>query len=315
MTIICDQHIPFLVEAVQHKWPQVHICPMKSEEINAEAVHNADVLVVRTRTQVNEQLLAGSRVQLVCTATIGFDHIDTAYCDTNHIAWMSCPGCNAQAVCDYIEEALDEYPMSNIKCQMTNTPTIGIVGVGHVGSKVAEMAQRKGYKVLLNDPPKKIGVSLDFIAQNCDIITFHVPLDESTTYLCNEQFLNRCKPHALIINAARGGVVDEQALLRSGHPYILDTWENEPDIHPEVLQHAFLASMHIAGYSVEGKRNATQMCLDAIAEKFALSKISNVKSQISNPGDSSPGWLTRITADLKSAPSSFESLRKTYPLR
>ncbi|MBO4250349.1 MAG: erythronate-4-phosphate dehydrogenase, partial [Paludibacteraceae bacterium] len=105
MTIICDQHIPFLVEAVQHKWPQVHIYPMKSEEINAEAVRNADVLVVRTRTQVNEQLLAGSRVQLVCTATIGFDHIDTAYCDTHHIDWMSCPGCNAQAVCDYIEEA------------------------------------------------------------------------------------------------------------------------------------------------------------------------------------------------------------------
>ena len=315
MTVVCDQHIPFLVEAVQRDWPQVHICPMKSEEINAESVHNADVLVVRTRTQVNEQLLAGSRVQLVCTATIGFDHIDTAYCDTHHIAWMSCPGCNAQAVCDYIEEALEEsllsfdFPLS--------TPTIGVVGVGHVGSLVAMMAEQKGYKVFLNDPPRKIGVSLDFIAQNCDIITFHVPLDESTRHLCDEDFLQKCKPHALIINAARGGVVDEQALLRSGHPYILDTWENEPDIHPEVLQHAFLASMHIAGYSVEGKRNASRMCLDAIAEKFNLPKIqiANRQSPITNPGDSSPFWLSRISAALKSDPSSFESLRKSYPLR
>ena len=334
MTIVIDKYIPFLVEAVQHEWPQVHICPMKPEEITNEAVQNADVLVVRTRTRVNEQLLSGSHVQLVCTATIGYDHIDTAYCDAHHIAWMSCPGCNAQAVCDYIEEALDEYQISNVKCQMSNTPTIGVVGVGHVGSLVAKMAERKGYKVLLNDPPKKIGVSLDFIAQNCDIITFHVPLvkcqmsnvkcqiSNPTYHLCDEAFLAKCKPHALIINAARGGVVDEQALLHSGHPYILDTWENEPNINPEVLSHALLASMHIAGYSVEGKRNATQKCLDFIAEKFALppisnlkSQMSNVQSQMSNCSDSAPGWLARVSAQLKSFPSSFESLRKSYPLR
>ena len=128
-------------------------------------------------------------------------------------------------------------------------------------------------KVLLNDPPKGIGESLDFIGQNSDIITFHVPLDKSTYHMCDEAFLAKCKPGALIINAARGGVVDEQALLRSGHPYILDTWENEPYIDPDVLAHAQLASMHIAGYSVEGKRNATQMCLDAIANEFGLPPI------------------------------------------
>lgn len=315
MTVICDQHIPFLVEAVQRDWPQVHICPMKPEQIDAEAVRNADVLVVRTRTRVNEPLLAGSTVQLVCTATIGYDHIDTAYCDAHHIAWMSCPGCNAQAVCDYIEEALEESLLSFDF--LLSTPTIGVVGVGHVGSLVAEMAEQRGYHILLNDPPKGIGVSLDEIARKCDIITFHVPLDESTYHLCNEAFLKKCKPHTLIINAARGGVVDEQALLRSGHPYILDTWENEPDIHPEVLSHAFLASMHIAGYSVEGKRNATQMCLDSIAEKFALPKIQipSHQSLVSNPGDSAPGWLARISAQLKSSPSAFESLRKSYPFR
>jgi len=329
MTIVIDAHIPFLFEAVQKAWPQVEICPLNPEQIDAEAVRDADVLVVRTRTKVNETLLAGSRVQLVCTATIGFDHIDTAYCDSHGIRWMSCPGCNAQAVCDYIEEAIDEYLTAKRSYSdngLTVTTvlqrsglTIGVVGVGHVGSLVAQMAERRGLKVLLNDPPKGIGVSLDFIAQNCDIITFHVPLDKSTHHLCNEAFLSQCKPNALIINAARGGVVDEQALLRSGHPFILDTWENEPNINPEVLSKSLLASMHIAGYSVEGKRNASQMCLNAIAEEFGLKHIdiTELRNDVitTKKGDSAPGWLNRISDSLKADPTAFEALRKAYPLR
>jgi erythronate-4-phosphate dehydrogenase len=175
------------------------------------------------------------------------------------------------------------------------------------------MAERRGLKVLLNDPPKGIGISLDEIAKNCDIITFHVPLDSSTYHLCDATFLARCKPHALIINAARGGVVDEQALLCSGHPYILDTWENEPHIDPAVLQHAFRASMHIAGYSVEGKRNASQTCLDTIARTFALPPIT--LPAFPSHGDTAPGWLARITRDLQARPTAFEALRRDYPLR
>lgn len=308
MKIVCDTHIPFLVEAVQNEWSQVQICPMKPEQIDALAVRDADVIVVRTRTQVNEALLSKSRVRLVCTATIGFDHIDTAYCESHGIQWMSCPGCNAQAVCDYIEEALQETQMQG---------TIGVVGVGHVGSLVAKMAERKGLKVLLNDPPKGIGVSLDEIAQKCDIITFHVPFDKSTYHLCDARFLALCLPHALIINAARGGVVDEQALLNSGHPYILDTWENEPNLNQEVLDGALRASMHIAGYSVQGKRNATQICLDAIAELFGLPKI-DVTTYPYNGKTADPNnhhWLTDITQQLKAQPEQFETLRKNYPLR
>ena len=310
MKIVCDAYIPFLAEAVHREWPQVDICPMKPEEIDAAAVHNADVLVVRTRTKVNEALLSGSRVRLVCTATIGFDHIDTAYCALQGIRWMSCPGCNAQAVCDYIEEALNEVDARG---------TIGVVGVGHVGSLVAQMAERRGMKVLLNDPPKNIGVSLGSIAQKCDIITFHVPLDKSTYHLCDEAFLSQCKKGALIINAARGGVVDEQALLRSGHPYILDTWENEPDIDPNVLAHAQRASMHIAGYRVEGKRNASQMCLDAIADEFGLQKVDisgyRYTGITGSRKNSSEPWLAAITHQLKASPTAFEALRKAYPLR
>ena len=318
MLIISDAHIPFLVEAVRREWPEVDICPLKPEQIDAEAVRQADVLVVRTRTQVNKSLLSGSQVRLVCTATIGFDHIDTEFCDRQGIRWISCPGCNAQAVCDYVEEAIEE--IKNEKLTIKNSSlTLGVVGVGHVGSLVAQMAERKGLKVLLNDPPKGIGVSLDEIAQNSDIITFHTPLDKSTYHLCDETFLQQCRQGALIINAARGGIVDEQALLSSGHPYILDTWENEPDINAEVLAKARLASMHIAGYSVEGKRNASQMCLDEIADLFHLKRIDISTSRdldiSKKKGDSAPGWISRISSQLKSHPTGFESLRKSYPLR
>ena len=310
MKIVCDAYIPFIVEAVQREWPHVGIYPVKPEEIDAETVRDADVLVVRTRTKVNEDLLKDSKVRLVCTATIGYDHIDAAYCALRGIRWMSCPGCNARAVCDYIEEALNEVDARG---------TIGVVGVGHVGSLVAQMAERRGMKVLLNDPPKNIGVSLDFIAQKCDIITFHVPLDKSTYHLCDEAFLSKCKQGALIINAARGGVVDEGALLRSGHPYIIDTWENEPDLHPDVLEHALRASMHIAGYSVEGKRNASQMCLNAIAQEFDLKSIDLSGFRYSgitgSRKNSSEPWLAAITNQLKASPTAFEALRKAYPLR
>ena len=145
--------------------------------------------------------------------------------------------------------------------------------------------------------------------------------------MCDAAFLARCKAHTLIINAARGGVVDEKALLNSGHPFILDTWENEPNIHPDVLRQARLASMHIAGYSVQGKRNATQKCLDflscqndyLIGEKYHLPKIDISEYRYADKGtkkgDSAPGWLSRVSESLKAQPTAFESLRKSYPLR
>ena len=313
MTIIADKYIPFLFEAVRKEWPDVDIYPMEPEQIDHSTVHDADVLIVRTRTKVDESLLSGSRVRLVCTATIGYDHIDTAYCESHGIRWTACPGCNAQAVCDYVEEALNETAIQK------SGLTIGVVGVGHVGTLVTKMAEQRGLKVLLNDPPKHIGVSLDEIAQQCDIITFHVPLDNTTRHMCDAAFLDHCKAHTLIINAARGGVVDEKALLNSGHPFILDTWENEPNIHPDVLRQARLASMHIAGYSVQGKRNATQKCLDFIGEIYHLPKIDISEYRYADKGtkkgDSAPGWLSRVSESLKAQPTAFESLRKSYPLR
>lgn len=298
--------MPFLAgvldQVAQVEW-------LEPEAFTPERVRSADALIIRTRTQCDATLLEGSQVRFIATATIGYDHIDTAYCDAHGIAWTNCPGCNAQAVCDYIEEVL-----STLNFQLS---TIGIVGVGHVGYLVAQMAKQLGYRVLLNDPPKGIGVSLDEIAAQADIITFHTPLDASTYHLCNAAFLAQCKPDALIINAARGGVVDELALLKSGHPYVLDCWEGEPHISPEVCQNerALYTSYHIAGYSWEGKKNASQMCLDAFCHFFGLSPLLIQKNFVPLHGFSGQGWLKQVSEELKAAPEQFEQLRKQYKLR
>ena len=312
LRVIIDKYIPYICDVLA---PYATVIALEPDEITSETIHNADALIVRTRTKVDASLLENSSVQFVATATIGTDHIDTSYCEKHHINWISCPGCNAQAVCDYIEECLRDL-------DVPNGATIGVVGVGHVGSLVANMAERKGYNVLLNDPPKGIGESLDEIAEKCDFITFHTPITKDgpypTYHLCDEHFLQRCKPNAIIVNAARGGVVDEAALLASGHPFILDTWENEPHINTEVLQKAELASFHIAGYSVQGKLNASQMCLDAFSAHFGTPILSIDKKVVSlhaDYGDSAPGWLRRISEKLKANPTQFEQLRKQYKLR
>ena len=310
--VVMDKNIPFVQEVLG---PYADVIALEPESITPNQVRDADALIIRTRTKADAALLDGSRVQFIATATIGFDHIDTEYCQTHGIAWSSCPGCNAQAVCDYIEECLCEL-------SLPKDATIGIVGVGHVGTLVAQMAERKGYHILLNDPPKQIGKSIGEIADKCDLITFHTPLTKDgiypTYHLCDENFLRRCKFDAIIINAARGGVVDEQALLACGHPFVLDTWENEPHIRPQVLQAARLASYHIAGYSVQGKINASAMCLDAFCKHFGTPILSIDKKVVSlhaEAGDSAPGWIQRISEQLKNHPTRFEQLRKQYKLR
>lgn len=312
MKVVVDKYIPFIQDALA---PSASVVALEPEAISSEAVHDADALIIRTRTKVNAALLDGSSVQFVATATIGYDHIDTDYCRRHNIAFTSCPGCNALAVCDYIEECLRYL-------NLPSTATIGIVGVGHVGSLVAKMVERKGYHVILNDPPKNIGKSIDEIAQKCDFITFHTPLTTDgpypTYHLCDEHFLQRCKPNAVIVNAARGGVVDETALLASSHPFIIDTWESEPHINTDVVRKAELASFHIAGYSVQGKLNASQMCLDAFSKHFRTPILSIDKKVVSlhaDYGDSAPGWLQRLSEQLKANPEQFEQLRKQYKLR
>ncbi|MBP5658667.1 MAG: 4-phosphoerythronate dehydrogenase [Paludibacteraceae bacterium] len=307
MRILIDKYVPFL-QGVLDSYADVSF--LEPEQFTPEAVHYADALIIRTRTRCDADLLMGSHVRFIATATIGTDHIDLDYCRANNIQVVSCPGCNAKAVCDYIEEALIEVVRGSFE-QLS----IGVVGLGHVGKRVYRMARNHGMRVVISDPP----LNLTGDVTECDIITFHTPLtyigEHSTWHLCDEKFLSRCKPDALIINAARGGVVDEQALLRSGHPFIIDTWEGEPKINRGVLERARLASYHIAGYSISGKRNASRQCLEALCEYFDLPQLKVNKEPADSRGDKEPGWLTRITRQLKAHPEAFEQLRKEYRLR
>ena len=335
--VVIDKGIPFLEGVFP---PEIEVLHLSPEDITPEAVRYADALFVRTRTRINKELLHGSNVRFVATATIGFDHIDQDYCREAGIHWVSCPGCNAQAVCDYVEEAIATYSAASDSPQSgrpvggtpsysspCERPILGIVGYGHVGKLVAQMAERRGYKVLLSDPPLGIGMSLEELAPQCDVLTFHTPLTREgeypTYHLCDVNILRLCKPGTLIINAARGGVIDEQALLSTLNTQhstfniktAIDCWENEPNLNKELLKHVDLASFHIAGYSIQGKMNASEMCLRAFCEFFSLPILSINKKVVPLQGDSEPGWLKRISAQLKAAPEHFEQLRKNYPLR
>ena len=320
--VVIDKGIPFLEGVFP---PEIEVLHLSPEDITPEAVRYADALFVRTRTRINKELLHGSNIRFVATATIGFDHIDQDYCREAGIHWVSCPGCNAQAVCDYGEEAIASSPHRLIA---SSPLTVGIVGYGHVGKLVAQMAQRRGYQVLLSDPPLGIGMSLEQLAPLCNVLTFHTPLthdgEHPTYHLCDETILRLCKPNTLLINAARGGVIDEQALLSclsplasSPHRLIasIDCWENEPNLNQELLKHVDLASFHIAGYSIQGKMNASEMCLRAFCEFFSLPILSINKKVVPLQGDSDTGWLQRISNQLKARPEAFEQLRKQYKLR
>lgn len=296
----------------------MEVTRLAPEDITPATVRTADALFVRTRTRINKHLLDGSNVRFVATATIGFDHIDREYCEAKAITWVSCPGCNAQAVCDYVEEAI-----KTIKGNEKNL-TIGVVGYGNVGKLVARMAEKNGYRVLLSDPPLGIKASLADIAPHCDVLTFHTPLthvgEYPTYHLCDENIIRLCRHNALIINAARGGVVDEKALItrleqQPATHAVIDCWENEPLLNKRLLQLADLASFHIAGYSIDGKMKASEMCLNALCKFFSLPILSINKKIVPLQGDSENGWLQRISEQLKAQPDDFEQLRKQYKLR
>ena len=319
MQVVIDKGIPFLEGVIE---PYAQVLYLSPEEITPDTVRDADALIVRTRTRIDKELIEGSKVRFVATATIGYDHINQDYCNQAGVRWVSCPGCNAQAVCDYVEEAIST--MKSGKKALT----VGIVGYGHVGKLVAQMANKKGYRLLLSDPPLGIGASLQEIAPLCDVLTFHTPLTHDGAYptyhLGNADVLRLCKPDALIINAARGGIIDEQALLAHISTFpskeekggiAIDCWEGEPTINRALLQKVDLASFHIAGYSIEGKMRASEMCLEAFCKFFSLPILSINKKVVPLHGDSKSGWLKRISDQLKAHPEQFEQLRKNYPLR
>lgn len=335
MKILIDKYIPYIRGAFD---TVADVSYMTYDEFTPEAVKEADALIVRTRTKCNKALLDGSRVKFIASATIGYDHIDGKYCDENDIKWTNAPGCNALSVAQYVASALCYVSKKNhfdLKDK-----TIGIVGVGAVGSKIEKLARAFGMKVLLNDPPRarkegNIGfVRLKEICEQADIITFHTLLnmdgDDKTFHLADEKFFQSLKKKPVIINAARGEIIDTQALVSAMNEgqtgdLVLDCWENEPNIHPELLKKCTLATPHIAGYSADGKSNAATQSVYSVNRFFNLG-INDWKPK-DIPGvpcisvDNECDFFLKtynIEADsllLKSSPETFELQRSNYPFR
>jgi erythronate-4-phosphate dehydrogenase len=280
MKIIIDDKIPYIRGAFEGVAEVVYLAGSKT---TPEVVKDADAIVTRTRTICNEKLLAGSSVKFIATATIGYDHIDTDYCDAAGIKWINAPGCNSKSVEQYIASTL--MVLAETRNLQLKDLTIGVVGVGNVGSKVARIAELFGMKVLKNDPPRERSegsaefVSLKQVMEEADIITLHVPLnmkgEDATFHLGNPEFFSGLKKKPIVINSCRGEVVDTLAVknaLKSGQiaAFVCDCWENEPDLDLELLAMTEIATPHIAGYSKDGKATGTEMSVHAISKYFNL---------------------------------------------
>lgn len=280
MKVVCDSHIPFLQGVLE---PFCDVIYAPGQDINPEMVKDADALIVRTRTKCDESLLKGSKVRFIATATIGYDHIDTTWCNSNGISWTNAPGCNSYSVQQYMGSLLINMARE-LKFNFKDK-TIGVVGVGNVGSKVARLAALLGFKVLLCDPPRarregtNAFVTLDEIVKECDIISLHVPLtlngEDATCHLFDKKRLSIMRKDQIIINTSRGEVVDDNALKqvlaeKRILTAALDVWENEPKIDKELLSLLFTGTPHIAGYSVDGKATGTTMCVQALGKFFDL---------------------------------------------
>ncbi len=283
MKIVADNDIPFLEGVFE---PYAEVVYKTGSAIAAADVADADALIIRTRTRCDASLLDGSSVRMIATATIGMDHIDLEYCRTHGIHVENAAGCNAGGVMQYVFSAL--YGVGARKGIKLEDCTFGIIGVGHVGSKVEAMARYLGFNVLLCDPPRAAVegpekfCSLEYLLENSDIVTMHVPLDETTRGMADATFFALMKPGAIFINAARGEVIDEQALIAAAPKLgavVIDTWCNEPDINEELLDIADIATPHIAGYSLLGKQNATTMAVQAVARFFCIPELYDFKPQ------------------------------------
>jgi erythronate-4-phosphate dehydrogenase len=343
--IVADDKIPFL-KGILESFANVTWLPAK--QINRDAVMNADALLIRTRTKCNADLLEGTAVKFIGTSTIGFDHIDTAYCEANNIRWTNAPGCNSSSVQQYIAAAL--LKISSQPGFDLRNKTLGIVGVGNVGTKIEKLAGILGMKVLLNDPPrarkekKNDFVRLDELLAASDIISLHVPLsmtgNDKTWHLFDHDTFNKVRTGTWFINSARGEVVNTEALKEAlVHERlagsVLDVWEKEPEIDIPLMHMSFLATPHIAGYSTDGKANGTAMTVKALSEVFDIPLAGWFPAEIPVPpepeliidsnGKSDAEIVRRavihsynIDEDdvrLRFDPSRFEKVREEYPLR
>ena len=326
MKIVIDSAIPFIKGVLE---PFAEVVYVAGDSFTPQIVADADALIIRTRTRCNRELLDGSKVEFIATATIGFDHIDMEYCRNHGIKVTTAAGCNARGVLQWVAAVL--VALSKREGFEPHERTLGIVGVGNVGKLVKHYAESWGFKVLCCDPPRQEREKLDFLQleqllPRVDILTLHTPLDSSTRGMIDSKMLSLLHNNAVIINASRGEVVCSSALLERNITCALDVWENEPNIDAQLLERAFVTTPHIAGYSLQGKANATAMSVVALADHFQLPLKGWYPPQCSPTIPMEIDWqklcqtidnycnLENESAPLKNG-GNFESLRNSYHYR
>ena len=351
MLIVADENIP-LIEEFFASFGEIRRLP--GRQITRADVHDADVLLVRSVTRVDRELLEGSAVKFVGTCTIGTDHL--ALDDFEHagIQWASAPGCNARGVVDYVLGSL--LTLADIEGADLAQRTYGVIGAGEVGGRLVRVLRDLGWKVQVCDPLRQAAeggdyVSLEQIIEQCDVISLHTPLSKSgdfaTWHLLDEARLNRLKPGTWLINASRGPVVDNAALrnvlnAREDLQAVLDVWEGEPQVDVELADLCVLATPHIAGYSLDGKQRGTAQIYQALCAflgrtpqvqladllpapwlaKVELSANSDqawalamVCRGVYDPRRDDADFRRTLTGPVDQQKQAFDGLRKHYPVR
>lgn len=327
MKVVIDRAIPFIEGVLE---PFAEVCYIEGKAFTRKEVTDADALIVRTRTRCDKTLLEGSRVQFIATATIGFDHIDLDYCRAHNIAVATSVGCNARGVLQWVAAALAT--LARHEEFAPHERTLGIVGVGNVGKLVKEYAEAWGFRTICSDPPRQQRENLDFVSleevlQRADIITLHTPLDSTTHHLINSRNIALLHSGATLINASRGECVATEVTRREDLTYITDVWENEPNIENAYLAKSLVATPHIAGYTAQGKANATAMAVQALARHFNLPLANWRPAEVEIVAPKLISWeemsatidgycdLIAESNTLKNAPEQFEPLRNNYCYR
>ena len=338
MKIVIDQAIPFIRDVFEDYAEVVYkdgaaICPSD--------IADADALITRTRTKCNAELLDGSPVKIISAASIGMDHIDLEYCRKRGIHVQNAAGCNAGAVMNYVMSAV--FGAAARKRLDLKGATVGIIGVGNVGSRVDRSMRLLGLNTLLCDPPRAeaegpaLFSDLDFLLRNSDIVTLHVPLTPQTRGMADAAFFSKMKLGSFFVNTSRGEIVNEDALVAASDKFgatIIDTWCNEPDINRQLLAVADIATPHIAGYSYQGKLKGTSMAVRAVARFLGIKELYEFfPNPAGQPSDAvklnlrgkPQGQIASIiqynypifTDDFmfRLAPETFESLRENYCYR
>ena len=306
MLIVADENIP-LLDAFFEGFGEIRRVPGRS--IDRATVEQADVLLVRSVTNVNRALLEGSKVRFVGTCTIGTDHLDLKYFDQAGITWSSAPGCNARGVVDYVLGSL--LTLAEIEGVDLTQRTYGVVGAGEVGGRLVKVLLGLGWKVLVCDPPRQAAeggdfVSLEQIVAECDVISLHTPLTkqgpQSTWHLFDEERLKRLRQGAWLINASRGPVVHNSALRnvlleREDLQAVLDVWEGEPEVDVALAELCVLATPHIAGYSLDGKQRGTAQIYQAYCDFLGQPAQVSLSDLLPAP------WLSHVTLNAQSDPA------------